>query len=292
MILVAGGTGTLGTLLVGALTASGEAVRVLTRDPVRAATMAEAGIDAVVGDVGSPEAAAAASRGCGTVISAIQGFAAGRGTSPASIDRDGNATLIRAAVDNRVDHMVLVSVHGAAAAHPMSLHRMKYAAERAVIDSGLGWTIIRPTPFLETWIDVIGARLPGGGKALVLGRGDNPINFVSARDVADLIVRAVRDETLRGRVIDVTGPDNLSFGQLAARLTAAAGSAAGTSHIPLAALRALALAARPVAPAFARQAQAAVIMNTTDMTAPNDGTRSPGTTVSQLLSERDCGSVG
>src|SRR6185437_15444417 len=131
-----------------------------------------------------------ASRGCTTVISAVHGFTSGHGISPATIDRDANITLIRAAVGNQVEQLVLVSVHGAAATHPMSLHRMKYAAEQAVIGSGLDWTIIRPVPFLETWIHVIGARLAKGGKALVLGRGDNPISFVSARDVADVIVQA------------------------------------------------------------------------------------------------------
>jgi len=288
VILVVGGTGTLGTLLVRALTASGEAVRVMTRDAGRAAALRDAGVEAMVGDVRNRATAAEACGGCTTVISAIHGFTAGRGISPATIDRDANITLIRAAVGNRVEQLVLVSVHGATATHPMSLHRMKYAAEQAVIASGLRWTIIRPTPFLETWIDLIGAKLPDRGKALVFGRGDNPVNFVSARDVANVIEQAVHDDTLRGRVLDITGPDNLTFNQIAGRLTAATGTPAKTSHIPLAALRAMSLLARPVAPALARQAQAAVIMNTTDMTVHGDSTPPHRTTIGQLLRERNC----
>lgn len=288
MILVAGGTGTLGTLLVRALTTSGAAVRVLTRDAGRATALRDAGVEAIVGDVRNPAAAAEASSGCTTVISAIHGFTAGRGTSPATIDRDANITLTRAAVGNRVGQLILVSVYGAAATHPMSLHRMKYAAELAVIGSGLRWTIIRPTPFLETWIDLIGARLPDRGKALVFGRGDNPVNFVSARDVASVIEQAVHDDTLCGRILDITGPDNLTFNQIAGRLSAATGTPAKTSHIPLAALRTMSLLARPVAPAFARQAQAAVIMNTTDMTVHGASTLPPRATIGQLLRERNC----
>jgi uncharacterized protein YbjT (DUF2867 family) len=287
VILVVGGTGTLGTLLVRTLTTSGEAVRVLTRDAGRAAALRDAGVEAIVGDVRNPATATEASSGCTTVISAIHGFTAGRGTSPATIDRDANITLIRAATDNRAEHLILVSVHGAAATHPMSLHRMKYAAEQAVIGSGLSWTILRPTPFLETWIGLISARLPDRGKALVFGRGDNPVNFVSARDVANVIEQAVHDDTLRGRILDITGPDNLTFNQIAGRLTAATGTAAKTSHIPLAALRAMSQLARPIAPAFARQAQAAVIMNTTDMTVHDGRTLPPRTTIGQLLRERD-----
>jgi hypothetical protein len=49
--------------------------------------------------------------------------------------------------------------------------------------------------------------------------------------------------------------------------------------------------ARPIAPAFARQAQAAVIMNTTDMTVHDGRTLPPRTTIGQLLRERDSSPV-
>ena len=74
---------------------------------------------------------------------------------------------------------------------------------------------------------------------------------------------------------------------LIVRLAAETGSPARSRHIPLAALRVMSLLAGPVAPAFARQAQAAVVMNTTDMTACHDCTPASKTTISQLLRERD-----
>jgi len=82
VILVAGGTGTLGTLLVRALTASGEAVRVLTRDAGRATALRKAGVEAIVGDVRNPTTTTEASGGCRTVISAVHGFTSGHGISP------------------------------------------------------------------------------------------------------------------------------------------------------------------------------------------------------------------
>jgi uncharacterized protein YbjT (DUF2867 family) len=267
VILVVGGTGTLGVPLVRALTSHGAAVRVLTRQPGRAAALQQQGVAAVIGDVRDPATLAQASAGCTTVVSAIHGFAAGRGISPATIDRDANCALIRAAVDANVEHFVLVSVHGASATHPMRLHRMKFAAEQALTGSGLSWTIIRPTPFLETWTNLIGAHLHDRNSALVFGPGDNPINFVAVRDVADAIDAVIHDRSRRQRVLDVTGPVNLTFSQIARRLTTAAGPPAKISHVPLVVLRALSVLAVPVAPAFARQTRAAVVMNTTDMTA-------------------------
>ena len=104
--------------------------------------------------------------------------------------------------------------------------------------------------------------------------------------------RRARRAAARKGASEAAAPATASPPGDSARLHPVIPAALLTLPVAFACSRSLALAARPVAPAFARQAQAAVIMNTTDMTAPNDGTRSPGTTVSQLLSERDCGSVG
>jgi uncharacterized protein YbjT (DUF2867 family) len=290
VILVAGGTGTLGTEVVRLLTGRGQAVRVLARDPARAARLPD-GVESVAGDVRDPATLAAAVAGCTTVVSAVHGFAGPGRPSPESVDRGGNHALIRAAAAAGAEHLVLVSVLDAAPDHPMSLHRAKHAAEQALRRSGLAWTIIRPGPFLETWTPIVGAKLPTGGPALVFGPGRDPIAFVAARDVAAVVDLAVRDPSLRGRILEVTGPEQLSITQLADRLVTATGRPGRVRHIPLPVLRAISVLARPVAPAFARQAQAAVVMNTTDMTArgPAVGERFPAvaaTTLDELLEGR------
>jgi uncharacterized protein YbjT (DUF2867 family) len=265
MILVAGGTGTLGTLVVRRLSDRGLGVRVLTRDPTRAAHLPDT-VQALTGDLRDPATVAEAVRGCDTIVSAVHGFVGPGKPTPEAIDRDANRALIRAAVAAGVHHMVLVSVLDAAPDHPMSLHRAKFAAEQALRTSGLQWTIIRPAAYLETWIAVIGGKLASDGQALVFGPGRNPINFVSAADVAAAVDLAVHDQSLRGQLVEVAGPENLTFTQFADRLITASGKPGRTRHIPLPVLRAMSVLARPMSPTFARQAQAAVVMNTTDMT--------------------------
>ncbi|HJW59010.1 MAG TPA: SDR family oxidoreductase [Actinomycetota bacterium] len=265
MILVVGGTGTLDTQLVRLLVDQDQDVRVLTRDPTRAADLPDT-VQTMTGDLRDPAAIAAAVRECATVVSAVHGFAGPGKPSPEAIDRDANRSLIQAAATADMEHVVLVSVLGAAPDHPMSLHRAKYTAEQALRTAGLPWTIIRPTAYLETWIAIIGAKLADNGEALVFGPGRNPINFVSAHDVAAVAALAVHDRSLQGQILEVVGPENLTFTQLAERLITASGQPGRTRHLPLPMLRAISVLARPLAPMFARQAQAAVVMNTTDMT--------------------------
>jgi uncharacterized protein YbjT (DUF2867 family) len=89
MILVAGGTGRLGSELVRRLTVQGERVRVLTRDPARAAHLT--GAEGVVGDVRNPADLSAAVQDVAAVVSAITGSFGEGHVTPANVDRDGNA---------------------------------------------------------------------------------------------------------------------------------------------------------------------------------------------------------
>jgi uncharacterized protein YbjT (DUF2867 family) len=259
MILVAGGTGTLGRQLVARLTASGRKVRVLTRDAVHAEGLA---VEVSIGDVRDASTLPAATKEASVVISAVHGFVGGRGAGPEEVDNQGNSNLVRAAVDAGVEHFILVSVRDARADHPMSLHRAKYAAEQHLYASGLSWTVLRPSSYVETWMDIVGGKLASGGPALVFGRADNPINFVSVQDVATIAERAITDPALRGQTIDIPGLDNLTITQLAQHL-----GATTIRHVPRGALRFLSTVLTPWAPALARQTSAAVDMDTTDMAA-------------------------
>jgi len=265
VIVVAGGTGTLGTRLVPRLAGAGLAVRVLTRDPARAQHLAGPGVEVVRGDVRDPAQVAQAVRGAGIVISAVHGFAGPGRVSPAKVDRTGNANLISAAARAGAT-FVLVSVVGAGPAHPIGLFRAKHAAEEMLRASGIGWTIVRSTAFMETWVTIMGRMLQTSGKIVVFGRGDNPVNFVSATDVAALVERAVTAPGLRGQVLEIGGPDNLTFNQVATILQETTGRHAPVRHIPRPALRVMAWLTAAIKPALARQARAALAMDTIDMT--------------------------
>jgi len=265
MILVAGGTGRLGTALVTRLAGRGLPVRVLTRDPARAAHLSAERVQVMTGDVREPASLAPAVRGAGVVVSAVHGFAGPGGVSPATVDCQGNINLIDAAMQAGAE-VVLMSVVGAAADSPMELFRMKHAAEQHLRASGAGWTIVRATAFLELWIDLLSQTAARSGRPVVFGRGTNPINFVSVTDVAALAEQAVTDPAARGRILEIGGPGNLTFNRLATAVQAAAGRTSAPRHVRPAMLRLIASTLGQVKPEFGRQARAALIMDQTDLT--------------------------
>lgn len=120
---------------------------------------------------------------------------------------------------------------------------------------------MRATAFLELWQELL--RI--GPRPLVLGRGDNPINFVPVAAVADAVVTAALDPTLRGRVLDVVGPDDLTLNELAARTR----PGCRPLHVPPTVLR---LLARSTLGALQRQSAAALVLDSHDMRAASTST--------------------
>ena len=264
MILIAGGTGRLGTLLVNQLTDQGLAIRVLTRDPQRARHL-PGKVDIAVGDVRDPDALLSAVHGVDTVVSAVQGFAGPGNGTPATVDRDGNIHLINAAHTVNAD-FVMVSVVGAAADSPMDLFRMKHAAEEHLRSTGMPATIVQATAFRELWVELMDQTAGRSGRPLVFGRGNNPINFVSVDQVAALTIKTITDPATRGSTLHVGGPDNLTFNQLAEAVQNAAGRTKPPRHIPPAGLLLMANTIGRLKPELGRQARAALVMDRLDLT--------------------------
>jgi len=249
VILVAGGTGRLGSLLVARLAERGVDVRVLTRDAQRAQHLEGIAADITVGDVRDRASVERAVQGVDLVVSAVQGFAGPGRVTPVSVDERGNATLVDAAVGVGAD-VVLMSVVGASADSPLELFRAKHAAERHLQASPTGWTIVRASAFVELWAQIM-------ARPIVFGRGDNPINFVAVADVVDVVEAAVVDPSRRGQIIEVGGPANLTFNELAALMQDIRGDHARVRHVP----RWLLSLTAP----FVRPTRAALAMDTVDL---------------------------
>jgi NADH dehydrogenase len=218
----------------------------------------------VEGDVRSPGSLLPAIAGVESVVSVVTGFGPG-GQGPRAVDYEGNLNLIRAAEAAGVRRFVLLSMRGASADHPMELARMKHRAEQALRASRLNWTILRPTPFMELWAGIVGDPIAKTGKTTVFGRGDNLINFIAERDVARIIELALVEPRFEHAVLDVGGPDNLSFNQLVRKLEATIGRTAAVRHVPLPMMRLSALLTKPFRPDVAGMIEAGIGFETADM---------------------------
>ena len=260
IILVAGGTGRLGSRLANRLSRLGHEVRVLSRGLTPPSCELDSGVVVVRGDVRDPRTLQEPARGADVVVSAVQGFQGPGDVSPAGVDRDGNLHLIEAAEQARA-RFVLLSVIGAAADSPMELFRMKYAAEQRLRASSCRWTIVRADAYAELWRDLMVQTAGRSHRPLVFGDGSTPIAFVSIDDVVDLVERTVLDPGLAGRTVEICGPEAVSMVELAGMVMRTRSWSGSPRRVPRPMLHLMAGTVGLVRPTFRRQAKAALAMD-------------------------------
>lgn len=209
MILVTGATGTTGSEVVRQLTARGEKVRALTRDPAKAP--AAPGVEVARGDYGDPASLRAATTGV-TAVFLVR---------PPGPDEGQDAALVAAAREAGVRRLVKLSAiaTGESALGPSG--QWHAPGERAVRESGAAWTVLRPSTFASnslTWAHAIEQ-----GEPVPNFTGDAPSGVIDPRDIAEVAVQALLDERHAGRTYTLTGPETLGVPEQAAVLAAVLG---------------------------------------------------------------------
>jgi uncharacterized protein YbjT (DUF2867 family) len=258
-VAVVGATGMLGGRVARQLLADGHRVAAITRDRARAADLVPLGAEIRVADLTEPASLASACNSAEAVVSATHAML-GRGRYRSElVDDAGQRALIDAAKAAGVRHFVYISVLGASPDHPVDFWRTKFRIEQYLEASGLSWTILRPSAFMELHAhELIGKSIIAGGTATILGRGDRPMNFVAVGDVAWLAARAVIDPALRGRSLEIGGPENLTKNQVAALYGRLCGCRPKVRHVPLGLVRVVAALVGPLHPGITRLLRASL----------------------------------
>ena len=214
MLLLTGATGLVGSALLRRLTARGEVVRCLVRDPRRLGAE-RVRVQLAIGDLSDPASWRHALRGVKTVVHLA---ATERDQPRATIEEiDGLAALrlVRAAERAGAERFLWLTRLGATPHHRSRVHRAKALAERAVGASGLSTTtlagslVYAPGDRRLQRIERL-ALLP---VVPLLGTGRARLQPIWADDVADCVLAAL-DGVALGR-FELAGPDVLTHRDVA-----------------------------------------------------------------------------
>lgn len=211
MILVAGASGELGRAICRKLVERGGTVYGMVRESSAPAAVAELeamGVTLVRADLASPESLREACSGCDSVVSGMT--AMGRtGESIEQVDRDGQLALVAAAAEEGVERFVYVSFSGVIGKDdPLTL--AKRAVERTLKHSGMTWTVLRPSYFMESWFSPALGFDVAAGRARIYGAGREPISWVARDDVAAFAAEAVDSEEARNATLEIGGPEAIA----------------------------------------------------------------------------------
>lgn len=227
-ILVCNANGKVGREVARALLAAGEKIRIGARNGA-GAKAGFPGAEIVAFDYTQPATLAAAMQGVDAVFSA----------APYELEPGATKALIAAAKASGVKRFVKLSALGAEA-DPNSPHTL---AERALAESGLEWTVLRPTFFMQNYATMSAGSIRAG--AIYEPAADGATSFVDTRDIAAVAVIALTRPGHNGKAYALTGPAALTRTEVAAAISQAIGKPVTYVPVDDAALRGAMAGAAP-----------------------------------------------
>jgi uncharacterized protein YbjT (DUF2867 family) len=209
-ILVTGASGKTGQRVVVAIAGRGGKVRAFVRRPDAGAALQKAGAaEVAVGDLLDRDSLRRAMTGAGQVLHICP---------PMHPQEDAIArAMIELAQETSVDRFVLYSV-----LHPLLAdvphHDRKLQAERALVDSGLSYTILQPGRYMQHLAVIWKAVLATGVHSMPFSTSSR-FNLTDLSDLAEAAARIMTEQGHDGATYQLAGPEALSQDDCAAILT-------------------------------------------------------------------------
>jgi len=205
--LITGATGEIGSRLVKQLLQSNIRPRIFVRDLPKARSLYGDSVDITTGDLGDPAALRAAFAGVDVLFLLNSG--------PELIRRDA----VAAQVAKSVGVQRLVKLSSMDARQNVGTGIWHAQGEAAIRASGVPFTFVQPTGFMSNalfWAPMIKSQ-----GVLRSPTGDGKIPFIHPDDIVSVAAEVLTTERYIGESLAITGPEALSYAQMAAKIAAA-----------------------------------------------------------------------
>jgi NADH dehydrogenase len=226
-VLVTGGTGFVGTYVINALLREGHAVAVLARRPESTRNRYNRPVEVAAGDVLDAASLARACAGREAVVHLV-GIIWEKGDQTFDrMHREAVRNMLTAAGGAGVRRFLHMSAMGSSEDSSSAYGRSKAAGEKAVRESGLAWTVFRPSIIFgpgDGFVSLLAALIRSNpGFIPVIGPGTTKFMPVSVYDVAGVFREALEKPDTAGKVFEVGGPQTFTLNEIYREIAAAVG---------------------------------------------------------------------
>jgi len=208
VILLTGASGKTGTEVARRLSATKVPFRALVRSAEKGEPLAALGAEVVVGDLADDVSVRRALAGVDKAVLIMP-----NGEQQQAMETQ----FTDLAVEAGVKHLVYLSSIESVPENKNPITQMHVAVENHIRQSGINWTLIRPSFFMQIFVSSApGIRERG---ELVMPTGQGTVATTDLRDVAEVIELVLTTGGHTGKSYDLTGPELLTLDDCAARFT-------------------------------------------------------------------------
>ena len=215
MTLVIGATGILGSEICRLLTAEGKTVKAMVRetsDQSKVNNLKKLGVDIVYGDLRKISSFSLALQGVTEVISTASAMPFSykpEENDIENVDMNGMIQFIDTCKSTGVKHFIYTSFSGNIDLD-FPLKNAKRTVEDHLKKTGINYTILRPSCFMEAWLsEAVGFDFHHF-KAQLSGLGDQPVSYISCFDVARFALESLTNPAANNATLELGGPEKLS----------------------------------------------------------------------------------
>ena len=234
MILVAGGTGYIGRYLVAHLAEANEKVRVLARGRHQA-SLPES-VETVAGNVVTGEGLTEAMSDVERVIHLVAIIQEVGGQTFDEVIRQGTENVVNAAKAAGVKKFVYQSAIGARNEPFYLYHKAKWDAEQAVRNSGLNYTIIRPSLVFgkgDEFFPTLASLVRWNPVVPIAGDGKTRFQPIWVEDVVTCLTSCLKDGVHDREAVEIGGPQHLTYEEMVDLVKEVLGARRLKAHVPL-----------------------------------------------------------
>lgn len=217
-VLVTGATGNIASGLIPALLAEEVQVRALVHNESKAQALRDQGAEVVVDDLESPTSLGSAVEGVGKIFLLTT-------NGPSSVKQA--SAVIQAAKQAGTPHIVRQGAFGPEKSRLIKQHEETVTELKA---SGVPYTVLRPTYFMQN--TMMAAQTVASDGMMYMPFKDGKLGMIDVRDIVDVALKVLTTGGHEGQSYTLTGPESISFQQVAAGLSKALGKEVTYVDVP------------------------------------------------------------
>jgi len=207
MLLIAGCNGHVGKEIVRKCIARKIPARCFDIKPLELPGEDTLTLEIIAGDVTKLDDVRKAVKGVDVVMDVIGMRGETKVLTHEMVEHGGMKNIIQTGKENQVKHILYTSVMGVEPNSPAMSLSAKWNTEQTLINSGIAYTIFRPSGYFVDFAEYFAPKIKKTGAFTVVGDGSTKLQPLDPVDLAEAFIQSIGNEKVKNKIVNIAGPE-------------------------------------------------------------------------------------